>query len=260
MANLTCPAGTKLISGNVAGYPDLNDEPPFCIDETEATNAQYDSYEAAKSGAKFELIASHGSATSVVARGDDAATLRRQGGQLITNDSTVTGVEVKSVVPSTERTDLLVGYPAFAGPNQPAVFVDWHGAKAYCEAKGGTLPTGDQWEKAARGPQGYDYGTESGTLNHQEAQYWNDSDFVHATVDVKSFPPNGFGVYNMTGNVWEWTLDGYSQYAAKGLRGGSWLNGFPDVLAASLRYNDFPEIRDDDFGFRCAVSPQDSKK
>ena len=262
MAGLTCPAGMKLISGDVANYPKLSDEAPFCIDETEVSNAQYDRYDAAKSGAGFELIASYGSATSVVARGDDAATLRRQGGQLITNDSTVTGVEVQSVVPSTERTELLAlaRKPAFAGPNQPAVFVDWNEANTYCEAKGGTLPTGDQWEKAARGPQGYDYGTGSGTLNHDEAQYYNPNDAIRAPVDVKSFPPNGYGVYDMTGNVWEWTLEDYPQYYTKGLRGGSWFNLNPDFLAASIRNDGFPEYRDDVIGFRCVAPPQGSKK
>ena len=222
MAGLTCPAGMKLISGDVANYPKLSDEAPFCIDETEVSNAQYDRYDAAKSGAGFELIASYGSATSVVARGDDAATLRRQGGQLITNDSTVTGVEVQSVVPSTERTELLAlaRKPAFAGPNQPAVFVDWNEANTYCEAKGGTLPTGDQWEKAARGPQGYEYGTHSGELRKDEANY--DSD---VTVDVNSYSANGYGVKNMTGNVWEWTLEDHPQYRTKSLPGGSPIVG-----------------------------------
>ncbi|MBI2340880.1 MAG: SUMF1/EgtB/PvdO family nonheme iron enzyme [Deltaproteobacteria bacterium] len=156
--------------------------------------------------------------------------------ELINTDSSVTGVEVKDVVPSNERTELLAQYPEFAGPNQPAVFVTWPEAKAYCEAQGKRLPTGEEWERAARGPQGYEYGTHSGTLNHQEAQYCsvseavhatNESDVVHAAVDVKSFQPNGYGVYDMTGNVWEWTLEDYQEHGTKGFRGGSWYIIFP---------------------------------
>ena len=219
MADLTCPAGMKLISGAVANHPELSDVPPFCIDETEVTNPPLDSYQI--------------------------------------------------VHPSPERARFLAEGPVFAGPNQPAVFVDYPEARAYCQAKGGDLPTGDQWEKAARGPQGYEYGTKSGTLNHGEAQYYNESGVVHGTVDVKFFPPNDYGVYGMTGNVWEWTLEDYPQYGAKGLRGGSWFNVNPDLLAASYRLNVNPGARINNIGLRCAVPTaplygvapsQDSKK
>lgn len=282
MGNLTCPAGIKLISGDVANQPELSKVPPFCIDEHEVTNAEYDHYETAKSGSEFELfelIASRGFATRiVVAQSSDASALRRQGGHLMMKDSTVTSVEIKDVTPSNRSKP----EPPFDGPNHPAIYVNWYGAWAYCQAQGGDLPMGDQWEKAARGPQGYEYGTRSGQLNHEEAQY-----DVDATAAVASYPSNGYGVYDMTGNVREWTLEYEEVYfdgLLRGLRGGSWGDNIPPTvspssfdedpydgnyvappfdptyMAASYPYKDSAGDQSEEIGFRCVRAPQRSRK
>lgn len=149
-----------------------------------------------------------------------------------------------------------------AGPKKPVVYVGWHKAKAYCEAKGGDLPTNDQWEKAARGPSGKIFGTKSGELKPNEANYWRD-DSPQATTDVASYPANDNGIYDMTGNVLEWVLD-ESVIRYKGnviiyTRGGSWGNSFAGFLRAASRYGSFADDRRSDVGFRC-VYPQDPKK
>lgn len=143
----------------------------------------------------------------------------------------------------------------FAGPRKPMINRNWQEARDYCLAQGGDLPTGEQWEKAARGPQGKTYAIQGDgkKLKPKLANYWNDQS-PHATTDVGSYPPNDNGLYDITGNVWEWVLDKYG-FGSRSLRGGSWSHGNEWGLRAD--YNDYvnPGARINLIGLRCVFPP-----
>jgi len=133
--------------------------------------------------------------------------------------------------------------------DHPVVHVSWNDAKAYAQWAGGSLPTEAQWEHAARGGLGdvpFPWGEkEPNDNNYQPCNIWQGkfpvtntcNDGYAATAPAQSFEPNGYGLYNMCGNVWEWTsgrlkISGRSkeskQHAkhykgAKLLKGGSYL-------------------------------------
>lgn len=88
----------------------------------------------------------------------------------------------------------------------PVVNVSWYAAMAYSEWVGKRLPTETEWERAARGDlvdQKYPHGN---TLTPRDANYGNN---IKDTTVVGRYPPNGYGLYDMTGNVNEWCLDAY---------------------------------------------------
>jgi formylglycine-generating enzyme required for sulfatase activity len=143
----------------------------------------------------------------------------------------------------------------FKGAKFPADSVSWDEAQSYCQATGMRLPTEAEWEYAARA------GTTVSRYGDLDQIAWygvNSSDKTH---EVMQKQPNAWNLYDMLGNVWEWTADWYGAYtaAAQGpvsgkirvLRGGSWGNG-PSFVRVSVRSGNEPENRSNVVGFRCA--------
>jgi formylglycine-generating enzyme len=105
-------------------------------------------------------------------------------------------------------------------PSHPAVHIAFEDALAFCNWAGKTLPTEAQFEYAARGGlsrKKYSWGDDLKSSGKWQANIWQgefpksnlSEDGFKGTSPVKAFPANGYGLYDMGGNVWQWTLDWY---------------------------------------------------
>ena len=166
--------------------------------------------------------------------------------------------------------------PAAQVPNRPVEQVSWNTTQSFLTATGMRLPTEAEWEYAYRadtttafhGFTGYLNGTNDDTLVGNIA--WFGSNSGSQTRPVGGKAANGFGLHDMSGNVWEWVNDWYSStyYASspstnppgpasgtsRVLRGGGW-NDLTDYVRSSNRYNNAPDVTVANIGFRVARAP-----
>jgi len=141
--------------------------------------------------------------------------------------------------------------------SHPVNCVDFRQAESYCSWQKARLPSEVEWEYAARGGSKY-YAYSWGNEQPDGHTCWKQG----GTCAVKSFAAGAFGLYDMTGNVWEWTSDWYGPYPwsrldghARVYRGGSWSRRFVKWMRPQLR-NRSPEWESGShLGFRCAVTP-----
>lgn len=138
------------------------------------------------------------------------------------------------------------------GGGCPVETVSWKQAVRYCETSGRRLPSGEEWEAAARGAAPGD--AQAWTRTNSEVSYAN-SVKGHGTHPAAQKQPNAFGLYDMLGSVYEWTRDCRGGAPAKrcGVRGGSWFDA-PQNINAAARHDYDPDFGDSLIGFRCAQS------
>lgn len=148
--------------------------------------------------------------------------------------------------------------------NHPVINVTWNDAKAYCKWVGGRLPTEAEWEYAAKGGKKSKGYTFSGSDNINDVAWYSDNS-NNRTKSVGKKQPNELGIYDMSGNVWEWCNDWYddSYYSESPsidprgpdegnfriLRGGSWYD--PNYACrTAYRYASKPSKSNNIIGFR----------
>ena len=171
--------------------------------------------------------------------------------------------------------------------NHPATHISWNDATAYCQWAGKRLPTEAEWEYAARGglsQKRYAWGDELTPDGEHRCNIWQGvfpdensaDDGYKGTAPVDAYEPNGYGLYNVAGNTWEWTLDWFSPTfhiemghingprdnpqgppsgASKTIRGGSYLchDSYCNRYRVAARTSNTPDSSTGNLGFRCVI-------
>jgi len=168
--------------------------------------------------------------------------------------------------------------------SHPVVQVSWHDASAYAAWAGKRLPTEAEWEYAARGgraQQRFPWGDELEPGGRHRMNVWqgkfpvqnSEADGHYGPAPAQSYPANGYGLYQMTGNVWEWCADWFSTGyypnspaenppgppvgERKVMRGGSYLchASYCNRYRTDARSSNTPDSATTNLGFRCALDP-----
>ncbi|MER5219698.1 formylglycine-generating enzyme family protein [Streptomyces flaveus] len=284
-AMLRIPGGTFLMGGDDAdAFPEDGEGPvrevrlsPFLIDATTVTNRQFATFvrssgyrtDAERYGWSFVFYALvHPDARHLVRDGTVA-----QAPWWLAVD----GARWQAPYgPGSSWTDL---------SNHPVVHVSWRDASAYAAWAGKRLPTEAEWETAARGGlerSRFPWGDELLPRGQHRCNIWQGKfpqvntgeDGYLGTAPVKTYRPNNFGLYNTSGNVWEWCSDWWSTTwhaadrpetredpagpptgEAKVIRGGSYLchASYCNRYRVAARTSNTPDSSTGHMGFRCAA-------
>ncbi|WP_084402783.1 formylglycine-generating enzyme family protein [Paenibacillus antarcticus] len=166
--------------------------------------------------------------------------------------------------------------------DHPVVHVSWNDTQAYCKWSGKRLLTEAEWEFAARGGlsrKAYPWGDLLKEDGEHHCNIWqgkfpvknNASDGFIGTCPIDTYKPNGYGLYNMSGNVWEWCEDWFSpdyhsqsasidphgpmSGSVRSMRGGSYLchRVYCNRYRVAARSSNTPDSSTGNIGFRCAA-------
>ena len=195
-----------------------------------------------------------------------------EGNESPTHQVTLNGYYIGATEITQAQWEAVMGYnPShFLGENLPVECVSYDDALSFCRrlseltGKCYTLPTESQWEYAARGARSG--GTKYSGSNALEDVAWYLDNSNGQTHPVGTKSPNALGLYDMSGNVWEWCLDCYGAYPSQAqtnpqgptsgdyrvLRGGSWYY-FAEYCRVSCRYNSYSSYRSNNNGFRVVL-------
>jgi formylglycine-generating enzyme required for sulfatase activity len=157
------------------------------------------------------------------------------------------------------------GNPAYF--DYPVIYVSWNDASTYCSWRGGRLPLESEWEKAARGENAFTFPWGGESADCRYANFTPENACEGDTVSVRSYSlgASPYGVFNMSGNVYEWVQDWFQAYPGgnpdatkeyelsfRVVRGGAYFDGLNNIRTTS-RFGLNPKYKYSYVGFRCAI-------